>query len=52
MWQQWTNVVLGLWIITSPFVGLSESAMTTNLVLGGVVIVALGWWGASEKKKV
>ena len=51
MWQQWINAILGVWIIITPFIGLSEQALTTNLVIVGIVILILGWWGAMEKKK-
>jgi hypothetical protein len=51
MWQQWINAILGLWIILSAFLGMSASAMTTNLVIVGIVIAILGFWGAYESSR-
>lgn len=48
MWQQWVNVILGLWVIMVPFLGMTNSGFTWSLVISGVVIAALGLWGASE----
>lgn len=48
MWQQWINGILGLWVLISPFVGLTPEAMTTNLVIVGIVIALLGFWGALQ----
>lgn len=47
MWQQWVNGVLGLWLILSAFIGFTPSAMTTNLVIVGIVVAILGFWGAT-----
>jgi len=52
MWQNWLNGILGLWILISPFFGLSESAMTTNLVIVGIVVAVLGFWSAGMGKKM
>ena len=46
MWQHWINLLAGIWVIISPYVGFSESAMTTNLVISGIVIGGLALWGA------
>lgn len=51
MWQNWINAILGLWIILSSFLGMSVSAMTTNLVIVGIVIAALGFWGAYDTRE-
>ena len=48
MWQQWVNVLLGLWVFVVPFLGMSPSGMTWTLVVSGLVIAALGLWGAQE----
>ena len=48
MWQHWINLLAGIWVIISPYVGFSESAMTTNLVISGIVIGGLALWGALE----
>jgi hypothetical protein len=40
-WEEWINVVLGAWLVASPWVlGASLVAMT-NLVIVGVLVIAL-----------
>jgi hypothetical protein len=46
MWQQWINFILGLWVIAVPFIGFTGGAMVYALVVTGIVIAALGLWGA------
>lgn len=46
MWQQWINFLAGIWIIISPYLGFSSSAMTTNLVVTGIIVAILAIWGA------
>ena len=48
MWQQWTNAVLGLWVIAVPFIGLNASVLTWTLAITGIAIAILGFWGAQE----
>lgn len=48
MWQNWINAILGLWIILSSFLGMSADAMITNLVIVGIVVAILGFWGAYD----
>jgi hypothetical protein len=50
MWQNWINAILGLWIILSSFLGMSVNAMMANLVIVGVVVAVLGFWGAYETR--
>jgi hypothetical protein len=50
MWQNWINAILGLWIILSTFLGMSASAMMTNLIIVGIAIAILGFWGAYETR--
>jgi hypothetical protein len=40
-WEEWTNLVLGLWLIVSPWVlGFSSQyAATWNMVIVGLVVV-------------
>lgn len=45
-WLDWINVVLGVWLIISPFaLGFLDStgALWNNVVLGVIVIVFAGW---------
>jgi hypothetical protein len=48
MWQQWTNAILGLWIVAVPFIGLTTTALTWTLAITGIAIAILGFWGAQE----
>lgn len=48
MWQHWINTILGLWIILSPFTGMDISTLTTNLVVVGIAVTALGLWEAFD----
>lgn len=48
MWQQWVNAFLGLWVLITPFFRWSPSGLTTNLVITGIVIAILGFWGAAS----
>jgi len=48
MWQEWVNVVLGLWIIAIPFTGMANDTLMWSLVVTGVAVAALGLWGAQE----
>lgn len=48
MWQQWTNGVLGLWVMLVPFLGLSTNASLGTYLVTGLVIAILGFWGAGE----
>ena len=46
MWQDWTNGVLGLCVIVAAFLGLTGTTLTWTLVVLGVVIAVVGFWGA------
>ena len=48
MWQQWVNLILGLWIILSAYLNLSPTALMTDLTITGLVIAALALWAALE----
>lgn len=45
-WDKWINAILGLWVATSPFVGLTEAASQANLVVTGIVILAVSIAGS------
>ncbi|OHA42659.1 MAG: hypothetical protein A3G59_00510 [Candidatus Taylorbacteria bacterium RIFCSPLOWO2_12_FULL_47_20] len=47
MWQHWINGVLGLWLIVSSFLEFSASAMSTNIIVVGIVVAVLAFFGAS-----
>ena len=46
MLPNWTNVLLGLWVMAIPFVGFAADTLMWALVLTGAAIVALAVWGA------
>jgi hypothetical protein len=48
MWQQWINGVLGLWTIAIPFLGFTGDTLLWTLVVTGIIVAALGFWGAIE----
>jgi hypothetical protein len=48
MWQQWLNLIAGLWIILSAFLGFTTDAMVVNLTVSGIVVAGLALWGALD----
>lgn len=45
-WEEWTNIVLGVWLLASPWLlGFSTSAALTwnAVIIGGLVAVFAGW---------
>lgn len=46
MWQQWLTLLLGLWVIAIPFIGLTADALTWTLAITGIVMAALALWSA------
>lgn len=41
-WQDWTNVLLGTWLVLAPFVGIgvaSDAASINSFVIGAAVVV-------------
>jgi hypothetical protein len=48
--NSWVNILLGIWIIASPFVlGFHSKAMWNNVVVGvGVGVLALIRWGMHQ----
>lgn len=52
MWQQWINGILGLWLIVLPFLVAAGTGVTWTLVITGVAVALLGFWGAVEHKSL
>ena len=48
MWQNWTNVVLGLCIIAAVFVGVTGATLMWTFGVLGFLVTALGFWGAMD----
>ncbi|YBV95209.1 SPW repeat protein [Phyllobacteriaceae bacterium JZ32] len=45
-WEEWANLVLGLWLIISPWVlafTANTSAMWTHLIIGVIVAAVSAW---------
>ncbi|MDX8449131.1 SPW repeat protein [Mesorhizobium captivum] len=45
-WEEWVNVVLGLWLIVSPWLlgfAADRNVMLTHVVLGVLVVAASAW---------
>lgn len=45
-WEEWSEVVLGLWLIGSPWVleFTNVTAATRNVIASGAVVAVLGVW--------
>lgn len=52
MWQQWLNLIVGLWIILSSYLNFTPSGMVTNFTISGIVVAVLATWGALEHKRM
>ena len=52
-WEEWINVILGVCLITCPWViGISASAARANFIVVGVLIIALAFceiWNARDQ---
>jgi site-specific recombinase len=45
-WEEWVNVIFGLWLIVSPWVlGFADNAgaLWTHLILGVITAAVAGW---------
>lgn len=50
MWQQWINLLLGIWVVISGYANFTPEGMATNLTITGIAIAALALWGALEHR--
>jgi hypothetical protein len=51
IWEEWTETVIGLWVVVSPWVvgfATSESAKA-NAILSGLVILTLSLWTLQDE---
>lgn len=47
----WLNVLLGVWLIFSPYIlDYSMSSIAWNDLIVGLVLVAAGWWSARRPR--
>ncbi len=51
-WEEWTEAVLGLWLIVSPWsLGFGPNAMARNvMVIAGVAVLVLAVWTLAVDK--
>lgn len=53
LWTSWINIVLGVWMIISPFIlGFTGGAVVINSIILGIIVIALSAWGSSTKAKL
>jgi hypothetical protein len=54
MAERWMNIVIGAWLIVSPWVlGFSDNVLIKwSSVLCGIILVAVNAWALSEKNKI
>jgi hypothetical protein len=47
-WEEWVSVVLGVWLVVSPWIlGFAASATALwNQIVVGVIVAALAFWSA------
>jgi len=53
-WEEWANVVLGVWLLISPWV-LGFTALTAamwNAVIIGIVVTVLALWALGTDKDI
>lgn len=50
-WEEWTESVLGLWMIVSPWLVryTTVGPARTDAVAAGIVILVLGFWAAAQE---
>ncbi len=52
VWEEWINVVLGAWLLVSPWVlGIASPAATANFVGVGLLIAALGLYEVGKVRR-
>jgi len=56
IWEEWINIVLGAWLFISSWVlGISDSRATTNAIIVGLLLIAVGcyemWQERMERQR-
>ena len=48
-WEEWSEAVLGLWMIVSPWLVhfSTQHAAKTDAVTSGIIVLILGFWAAA-----
>jgi hypothetical protein len=47
MWTQWVNGLLGIWTIIASWVYMPSATGRTLLIITGIVVAILGFWGGA-----
>ncbi len=47
-WANWTNMLLGVWLIAAPFMFVDVDAALWSSLISGAVIAALAGWSLVE----
>lgn len=54
MWEEWVDVILGLWLIASPWVlnfHTIRPALWSAIISGAVIVIAAGWNLIDERQQ-
>ena len=52
MWQAWILGILGIWIIIVPYLNMTDSANKWVLVITGIIVAILGFWGTMSRSEM
>ena len=50
-WEEWINVILGAWLVVSPWVLGATLIATTNLVIVGLLVLALALYEIWDERR-
>ena len=53
-WEEWVNVVLGIWLIVSPFLlgyAMLSNALWNQIVLGAIIGILALWTAVASPKR-
>ena len=50
-WEEWINVILGAWLVVSPWVLGATVIATTNLVIVGLLVLALALYEIWDERR-
>jgi hypothetical protein len=50
-WEEWINVILGAWLVVSPWVLGATAIATTNLVIVGLLVLALALYEIWDERR-
>jgi hypothetical protein len=50
-WEEWINVILGAWLVASPWVLGATVIATTNLVIVGLLVLALALYEIWDERR-